>query len=113
MDRGAWWVTVHGVTKNQTRLSNFHFHFQGSNQADSFGNTDQGIPEWLGEDSAPGTGCSCKYKDKENFNHEFTFLYFFMLPVGAPGTLAEPQGSSACDSEDRGGDLAEKQTHSY
>ena len=51
---------VHGVTKNQTRLSNFHFHFQGSNQADSFGNTDQGIPEWLGEDSAPGTGCSCK-----------------------------------------------------
>ena len=52
-------------------------------------------------------------KDKENFNHEFTFLYFFMLPVGAPGTLAEPQGSSACDSEDRGGDLAEKQTHSY
>ena len=24
MDRGAWWVTVHGVTKSQTRL---HFHF--------------------------------------------------------------------------------------
>ena len=22
MDRGAWWTTVHGVTKNQTRLSN-------------------------------------------------------------------------------------------
>ena len=21
MDRGAWWVTVHGVTKNQTQLS--------------------------------------------------------------------------------------------
>ena len=21
MDRGAWWVTVHGVTKSQTRLS--------------------------------------------------------------------------------------------
>ena len=21
MDRGAWWATVHGVTKNQTRLS--------------------------------------------------------------------------------------------
>ena len=20
MDRGAWWATVHGVTKNQTRL---------------------------------------------------------------------------------------------
>ena len=23
MDRGAWWATVHGVTKSQTRLSNF------------------------------------------------------------------------------------------
>ena len=21
MDRGSWWVTVHGVTKSQTRLS--------------------------------------------------------------------------------------------
>ena len=25
MDRGAWWATVHGVTKSRTRLSNFHF----------------------------------------------------------------------------------------
>ena len=24
-DRGAWWATVHGVTKSQTRLSDFHF----------------------------------------------------------------------------------------
>ena len=23
MDKGAWWATVHGVTKNWTRLSNF------------------------------------------------------------------------------------------
>ena len=23
MDRGAWWATVHGVTKSQTRLSDF------------------------------------------------------------------------------------------
>ena len=27
IDRGAWWATVHGVTKSQTRLSNFHFRF--------------------------------------------------------------------------------------
>ena len=26
MDRGAWWATVHGVTKRQTQLSNEHFH---------------------------------------------------------------------------------------
>ena len=25
MDRGAWWATVHGVTKSQTQLSNFTF----------------------------------------------------------------------------------------
>ena len=25
MDRGAWWATVHGVTKSQTRLRDFHF----------------------------------------------------------------------------------------
>ena len=27
MDRGAWWAAVHGVTKSQTRLSNFPFTF--------------------------------------------------------------------------------------
>ena len=29
MDRGAWWATVRGVMKSQTRLSNFTltFHF--------------------------------------------------------------------------------------
>ena len=27
MDRGAWWATVHGVAKSQTRLRNFTFHF--------------------------------------------------------------------------------------
>ena len=27
MDRGAWWATVHGVTKSQTRLSDLaHTH---------------------------------------------------------------------------------------
>ena len=27
MDRGAWYTTVHGVTKSWTRLSDFTFHF--------------------------------------------------------------------------------------
>ena len=26
MEGGSWWATVHGVTKSQTRLSNFHLH---------------------------------------------------------------------------------------
>ena len=28
MDRGAWWATVHGVAKSQTRLSDFTFTLQ-------------------------------------------------------------------------------------
>ena len=27
MDGGAWWATVHGVAKSQTRLSDFPFTF--------------------------------------------------------------------------------------
>ena len=27
MDRGAWWAVVHGVSKSQTRLSDFTFTF--------------------------------------------------------------------------------------
>ena len=26
MDRGTWWVTVHGITKSQTWLSDYRFH---------------------------------------------------------------------------------------
>ena len=28
-DRGGWWIIVHGVTKSQTRLNNFHFPAEG------------------------------------------------------------------------------------
>ena len=28
MDRGAWWASVHGVDKSQTRLSDFTFTFR-------------------------------------------------------------------------------------
>ena len=27
MDGGAWWATIHGVTKSWTPLSDWHFHF--------------------------------------------------------------------------------------
>ena len=33
MDRGAWWATVHGVAKSQTRLSNLTYTaYQNSGQ---------------------------------------------------------------------------------
>ena len=28
MDEGAWWATVHGVTKSRTQLSNFTMAMQ-------------------------------------------------------------------------------------
>ena len=28
MYRGAWWATVHGIAKSQTRLSDEHFHIE-------------------------------------------------------------------------------------
>ena len=28
MDKGAWWATVHGVTKSRTRLSDFHHQWK-------------------------------------------------------------------------------------
>ena len=28
MNRGAWWATVHGAAKSQTRLSNWHLEGQ-------------------------------------------------------------------------------------
>ena len=30
MDRGAWWTTVHGVTKGRTHLSDYIFTFRGT-----------------------------------------------------------------------------------
>ena len=27
LDKGAWWATVHGVSKSPTRLRDLHFHF--------------------------------------------------------------------------------------
>ena len=29
IDREAWHVAVHRVAKSQTRLNDFHFHFEG------------------------------------------------------------------------------------
>ena len=27
MDRGAWWATVHGVTKSRTQLSDYYYYY--------------------------------------------------------------------------------------
>ena len=38
MDGGAWWAAVHGVTKSQTRLSDFTFTFLFSCTGEGNGN---------------------------------------------------------------------------
>ena len=38
MDGGAWWATVHGVAKSQTRLSDFTFNFSLSCIGEGNGN---------------------------------------------------------------------------
>ena len=35
MDKGAWWATVHGVTKSWTQLSDFTFTFSANEVATS------------------------------------------------------------------------------
>ena len=51
MDRGAWWATVHGVTKSRTQLSDFtftfHFHALEKDMA-----THSSVLAWR----IPGTG---------------------------------------------------------
>ena len=41
MDRGAWQATVHGVSKSQTRLNDFHFHFQNEFSSEKVLNSSQ------------------------------------------------------------------------
>ena len=64
MDGGAWWATVHGVTKSRTQLSDFtFFHFQHS---------------IIGE----GNGTSLQYSCLEN-----------PMDGGAHGTALQSMGS--------------------
>ena len=51
MDGGAWWATVHGVAKNQIRLSDFTFtfHFHALEKAMA---THSSVLAWR----IPGTG---------------------------------------------------------
>ena len=52
MDGGAWWATVLRVTKGQTRLSDYYFHFQpvskepqGNRESTTYRDVYQGLQE--------------------------------------------------------------------
>ena len=51
MDRGAWYATVHGVTKSRTQLNNFTFTFH-SHALEKEMATHSSILAWR----IPGTG---------------------------------------------------------
>ena len=52
MDRGAWWASVHGVAKSQTRLSDFTFTFHFHASVEKEMATHSSVLAW----KIPGTG---------------------------------------------------------
>ena len=62
MDGGAWWAIVHGVSKSQTRLSDFTFTFK----LKSKGNYKQGEKTilWMGENNSKWNN-----RQRINFQH--------------------------------------------
>ena len=55
MDRGAWWATVHGDAKSQTRLSNFTFFLSSRKPAL--------LPEFVGSEAFHGSRHSTQLTD--------------------------------------------------
>ena len=53
MDGGAWWATVHVITKSRTRLSDFTFIFSSLGPAPHFLRPEPPQGTWLREAAAP------------------------------------------------------------
>ena len=69
MDREAWWATVHGVAKSQTRVSDFTFTW--GTQVSSSERVSEEQKHSLPSEAEPAAGCllltfsgSCRYYDK-------------------------------------------------
>ena len=99
MGRGAWWAAVHGVTKSQTRLSNFTstFHFGALEKGMA---THSSILAWkIPWVQEPVAGYS-PWGHKESRLRDFTFFLFlahrcssaWLLPY-KPAALTHHQGS--------------------
>ena len=71
MGRGAWWAKIHGVTKSQTRLSDFTFTFtypSGSEDEESACNAgDPGSIPGSGRSSGEGNGKPLQDSCLKNF----------------------------------------------
>ena len=56
MDRGAWWATVHGVTKSWTRLKLLSLQGEADAGVQALGLCGQQRPGLLGHDGAAAPG---------------------------------------------------------
>ena len=65
MDGGAWWATVHGITKSRTRLSDFtaYLDFPGGSdgKASVWNVGDLGLSPGLGRSPGEGNGKPLQY----------------------------------------------------
>ena len=71
MDGGAWWATVHGVTKSRTRLSNLIYRFKGAFLVAQLVKNDlqcgrPGFDLWAGKTPGEGNGYPLQYSGLEN-----------------------------------------------
>ena len=67
MGGGAWWATVHGVTKSQTQLSTFTFSMLESGMCESPCNSgDPGLIPRLGRSPGEGNDYPLQYSCLEN-----------------------------------------------
>ena len=89
MDRGAWWVTLHGVAKSQTWLSDFTFTFYKSLTVNCLVLSDSAAP-WTVDHQAPP---SMEFSRQE---------YWSEVPFLSPGDLPDPEiepGSPALQAD--------------
>ena len=98
MDREAWQTTVHGVTKSQTRLSDFTFFLVSGGKESACNVGDLGLIPGLGRSPGEGKGSPLQYSVLENsmdcvvhrvtrsqtqlssFQLHFSYIYTF-LPI--------------------------------
>ena len=100
MDRGAWQATVHGVTKSQTRLSDFTFFLVSGGKESACNVGDLGSIPGLGRSPGEEKGSPLQYSGLENsmdcivhgvtrsrtqlssfqLYFSYTYIHFYPLP---------------------------------
>ena len=85
MDGGAWWAAVHGVSKSQTRLSDFTFIFTFMHWRTKWQPTPVFLP---GESQGRGSlvGCCLWGRTELDMTEQLTFSHFHSFIFGCAGS---------------------------